>query len=147
MLAGLCVAGALAQYGLSTWLPLMRRVLTPVVSGTALILLAVSVIPIAAHRVAAVPAEAQSFSGVVVAAVTLFVVAGLGLKLSGGWRLWTPIVIGIVAGCVAAVPFGLVRLSTGLEFRLGGYSRAHGFRTLRCRRHRVSSPCCPWPSS
>ena len=106
MLAGLCVAGALAQYGLSTWLPLMRRVLTPVVSGTALILLAVSVIPIAAHRVAAVPAEAQSFSGVVVAAVTLFVVAGLGLKLSGGWRLWTP-VIGIVAGCVAAVPFGL----------------------------------------
>ena len=106
MLAGLCIAGALAQFGLSFWLPLMRRVITPVVSGTALILLAASVIPIAAHRVAAVPPGAQSYPGVIVAAVTLAVVAGLGLKLSGGWRLWTP-VIGIVAGCAAAVPFGL----------------------------------------
>ena len=106
MLAGLCIAGALAQYGLSTWLPLMRRVITPVVSGTALILLAATVIPIASHRVTAVPVDAQTYSGLVVAAVTLAVVAGLGLKLSGGWRLWTPI-IGIVAGCAAAVPFGL----------------------------------------
>ena len=109
MLAALCIAGALSQYGLSLWLPLMRRIITPVVSGTALILLAASVIPIAAYRVAAVPAEAQSSSGVVVAAITLVVVAGLGLKLSGGWRLWTPI-IGIVAGCAAAVPFGLYDL-------------------------------------
>ena len=106
MLAGLCIAGALSQYALSAWLPLLRRVITPVVSGTALILLATSVIPIAAQRVASVPYGSVSYSGVVVAAATLAIVAGLGLKLSGGWRLWTPI-IGIVAGCAVAAPFGL----------------------------------------
>ena len=106
MLAGLCLAGALAQYALAAWLPLMRRVITPVVSGTALILLATSVIPIAARRVAEAPAESPAFSGIIVAVVSLAVVAGLGLKLSGGWRLWTPI-IGIVAGCAVAAPFGL----------------------------------------
>ena len=106
MLAGLCLAGAGAQFALSFWLPQMRRVITPVVSGAALILLATSVIPIATHRVGAVPAELPAFSGVVVAFVTLAFVAGLGLKLSGGWRLWTPI-IGIVAGCAAAAPFGM----------------------------------------
>ena len=106
MLAGLSIAGAGAQYALSAWLPLMRRIITPVVSGAALILLATSVIPIATHRVGAVPAGLPAFSGIVVAAATLAVVAGLGLKLSGGWRLWTPI-IGIVAGCAVAAPFGM----------------------------------------
>ncbi len=106
MLAGLTVAGALAQIALSAWLPVMRRVITPVVSGTALLLLATSVIPIAAQRVASLPAGSFSYSGVVVAAVTLTVVVALGLRLSGGWRLWTPI-LGIVAGCVVAAPFGL----------------------------------------
>ena len=115
MLAGLCIAGALAQYALSAWLPLMRRVITPVVSGAALILLAASVIPIATHRVGAVAEGLPAFSGVIVAAATLAVVAGLGLKLSGGWRLWTPI-IGIVAGCAAAAPFGMY------DFQLVGNS-------------------------
>ena len=106
MLALLCLAGALTQFALSAWLPQLRRVITPVVSGAALILLAASVIPIAMHRIGTVQAELPSFSGVVVAVVTLAVVASLGLKLSGGWRLWTPI-IGIVAGCAVAVPFGM----------------------------------------
>ena len=106
MLAGVTIAGAMAQFALAAWLPLLRRVITPVVSGTALLLLATSVIPIAAQRVATVPDGAISYSGVVVAAATLAVVAGLGLKLTGGWRLWTPI-IGIGAGCAVAAPFGL----------------------------------------
>ena len=106
MLAGLTVAGAMAQFALSAWLPQLRRVITPVVSGVALLLLATTVIPIAAQRVLSVPADSPSFSGAVVAAATLGVVAALGLKVSGGWRLWTPI-IGIAAGCTAAAPFGL----------------------------------------
>ena len=106
MLAGLCIAGALVQYTLSAWLPLMRRIITSLVSGTALILLAISVVPIAVQRVAAVPSESLSYSGIVGAGAALLVVAGLGLKLSRGWRLWTPI-IGIVAGCAVAIPFGL----------------------------------------
>ena len=119
MLAALCLAGALSQYALSLWLPLLRRIITPVVSGTALLLLATSVIPIAAHRVAAVPAGSPSFSGVIVATATLAVVAALGLKLSGGWRLWTPI-IGIVAGCAVAAPFGLYDFGLVLDSRWVG---------------------------
>ena len=106
MLAGLTVAGAMAQFALSAWLPLLRRVITPVVSGVALLLLASSVIPIAANRVTSIPVDSLSYSGPVVAAATLAVVAALGLKVSGGWRLWTPI-MGIAAGCAVAVPFGL----------------------------------------
>ena len=106
MLAGLTIAGAMAQFALSTWLPQLRRIITPVVSGTALLLLATTVIPIAALRVTSIPGDSASFSGPVVAAGTLAVVAVLGLKLSGGWRLWTPL-IGIAAGCVVAIPFGL----------------------------------------
>ena len=42
-------------------------------------------------------------------------VASLGLKLNGGWRLWTPL-IGIVAGCAVAAPLGLY------DFYLVGHS-------------------------
>lgn len=38
--------------------------------------------------------------------MTLVMVVLLGLRVSGGWRLWPPI-IGIVAGCAIAAPFGL----------------------------------------
>ena len=106
MLAVLCVAGALAQYSLALWLPLMQRVITPVVSGCALILLATSVIPIATLRVSTAGADTPALAGMAVAGVTLLTVAGLGLKLTGGWRLWTP-VLGIVAGCAAAAPLGM----------------------------------------
>ena len=119
MLAGLCLAGALAQFALSAWLPMLRRIITPVVSGTALLLLATSVIPIAAQRVAAVPHGSLSYSGIVVAAASLAVVAAMGLKLSGGWRLWTPI-FGIMAGCAVAVPFGLFDLQMVADSRWVG---------------------------
>ena len=106
LLAAVVVAGALSQFALSLWLPLLRRIITPVVTGTALMLLAATVIPIAAGRVIALPSDAASFSGPVVAVVTLIVLAGLGLRVSGAWRLWVPL-IAIGAGCVASVPFGL----------------------------------------
>ena len=124
----------------------MRRVITPVVSGTALILLAASVIPIAAHRVAAVPPGAQSYPGVIVAAVTLAVVAGLGVEtlrrlavVDAGNRNRS--------GVRRGSPLRPVRLSTGREFGLGGASPGPGSRTSRYRGRRISWSCCPWPSS
>ena len=119
MLAGLTIAGAMAQFALSTWLPQLRRIVTPVVSGTALLLLAATVIPIAALRVTTIPGDSPSFSGPAVAAGTLAVVAVLGLKLSGGWRLWTPL-IGIAAGCAIAIPFGLYDFQLVLQSKWVG---------------------------
>ncbi len=139
MLASLVIAGAIAQFVLSAWLPLLRRVITPVVAGTALLLLAATVIPIAAGRVTAVATNALPVSGPVVATVTLIVVVALGLRVSGVWRLWVPLV-GIVAGCVAAVPFGLYDFQLvakapwvgvpGTWFPDFSVPDAHGFLTL-----------------
>ena len=106
LLATVIVAGALSQFALSLWLPLLRRIITPVVTGTALMLLAATVIPIAANRVIVLPEGATPFSGPTVGLTTLVVLALLGLRVSGGWRLWVP-VIAIGAGCIASIPFGL----------------------------------------
>ena len=106
LLSVVLVVGALSQFALSVWLPLLRRIITPVVTGTALMLLAATVIPIAAGRVTTLPDGSTSFSGPLVALITLGVLAALGLRVSGGWRLWIPL-IAIGAGCAASIPFGL----------------------------------------
>ena len=106
LLSALVICGAIAQFALATWLPLLRRIITPVVTGTALLLLAATVIPIAAGRITALPDGASTVSGAVVPVTTLGVLAALGLRLTGGWRLWSPL-FAIGAGALAAVPFGL----------------------------------------
>lgn len=106
LLSAVIVAGALFQFALSAWLPLLRRIITPVVTGTALMLLAATVIPIASGRVIALPDGANQFSGPVAGLATLSVLALLGLRVAGGWRLWVPI-IAIGAGCVVSIPYGL----------------------------------------
>ena len=100
LLSALVICGALAQFALATWLPLLRRIITPVVTGTALMLLAATVIPIAAGRITALPEDAVPVSGAVVAVTTL------GLRLSGSWRLWAPL-FAIGVGALVALPFGL----------------------------------------
>ena len=105
LLASLTVAAALFYVLLSVWLPLLRRIITPVVSGTVLMLIATTILPIALDRVSEVPESAPAAAGPVVALVTLVAVVALALRVSGAWRVWSPI-IGIGAGCVVAVMFG-----------------------------------------
>ena len=105
LLASLTVAASLFYIALSLWLPLLRRIITPVVSGTVLMLIAATILPIALDRVNEVPAGTSDAAGPVVALVTLVAVVGLALRVTGAWRVWSP-VIGIAAGCVVAVMFG-----------------------------------------
>ena len=105
-LATLLVVSSLAQFGLSVSLPLLRRVITPVVSGTVVVLIAVSVMPLAIDKVGQVPEGASRLAGPAVAAITLLVVVMLGLRATGALRLWGPL-IGILVGCAAAVLFGV----------------------------------------
>ena len=109
LLASLTIAAALFYIVLSLWLPLLRRIITPVVSGTALMLIAATILPIALDRVNEVPAQASGAAGPVVALVTLVAVVALALRVSGAWRVWSP-VLGIAAGCVVAVMFGAYEL-------------------------------------
>ena len=106
MLASLIVVSSLFQFALAAWLPLLRRVITPLVAGTALMLIAASVIPVAVGRLTEVPEGTPPAAGIAVAAVTLAVAAALALRASGVWRLWAPL-IGIASGCVVAAFLGV----------------------------------------
>ncbi len=105
LLTSLIVVSSLSYLALAIWLPLLRRIITPVVSGTVLMLIAVTVLPIALDRVQEIPEGAPGASGPIAAAVTLAIAVGLALRVSGALRLWSPL-IGIGIGCVVAALFG-----------------------------------------
>ena len=106
LLASLIVVSSLVQFALAEWLPLLRRIITPVVSGTALMLIAVTVMSVAIGRLGEVTEGATPVAGPVVAVATLAVAVMLAMRASGIWRLWAPL-IGIVSGCAVAALFGL----------------------------------------
>ena len=105
LLASLTVVASFFYLGLSVWLPLLRRVVTPAVSGTVLMLIAVTALPIALDRVNEVPEGTSAAAGPTVALVTLAAVVVLSLRTAGRWRIWAPF-MAIGAGCVVAVLFG-----------------------------------------
>ena len=114
MLASLIVLSSFFYLTLAAWLPLLRRIITPVVSGTVLMLIAALILPIAFDRLQEVPEGSSLAAGPCVAAVTLIAATMLMLRGPRTWRPWS-LLLGIAAGCVAAVPFGLYdfeRLST-----------------------------------
>ena len=106
VMAGLVVAASLVPFAVAGWLPQLRRIITPVVSGTAVMLIAVTVMPIAVGRVGDVPPGTPAGAGPCIAAVTLGVAALLAMRATGAWRFWAPLV-GIASGCAAAACFGL----------------------------------------
>ena len=106
LLATLVIVSSLFQFALSARLSLLRRILTPVVSGTVIMLIAVTIMPIAFGMLSDVPEGTPPAAAPVTAGVTLVAVAALGLRATGTWRLWSP-VIGIVVGCGVASLFGL----------------------------------------
>ena len=105
-LASLVVLSGLFYLVIARWLPLLRKVITPVVSGTVLMLIATMILPFPIDRLTEVPEEADKTSGLAVAAVTVVAITILFLRAKGTWRLWS-LLFGIAAGCAAAVPFGL----------------------------------------
>ena len=106
LLATLIFISSLFQFALATRLALLRRIITPVVSGTVVALIAVTIMPIAFQMVSDVPPGASPAAAPVSATATLIAIAALALRASGVWRLWAP-VIGIAGGCVVASFFGL----------------------------------------
>ncbi len=123
LLASLIVVSSLAYLALALWLPLLRRIITPVVSGTVLMLIAVSVLPVALDRVQETAEGAPAAAGPVVAAVTLAMIVGLAMRVSGAWRLWSPI-IGIGIGCVVAALFGAYEVQRVIDASWFGVSGA-----------------------
>jgi len=105
-MASLIVVSALFQFAMAARLSLLRRIFTPVVSGTVIMLITATVIPIIFDTLIDVPDDASQAAAPVTALATLVVVGALVLRGPPAWRLWSPF-IGIVVGCFVAALFGL----------------------------------------
>ena len=106
LLATLVAVSAVFQFALASRLSLLRRIITPTVAGTVIMLIAVTVMPLILDLIGQVPDGVAPAAGPVTAAVTLGVTMVIVLRASGAMRLWGP-VIGIVAGSAVAGFFGV----------------------------------------
>ena len=106
LMASLIVVSSLVPFEVAANLALVRRIFTPVVSGTVVMLIAATVLPVVFETLREVPADAPEGAAPLVALTTLLVVLAIVLRGPPAWRLWAP-VIGIATGCAVAVPLGL----------------------------------------
>lgn len=106
LFATLVVASSLFQFLLASRLSLLRRLITPFVAGTVIMLISVTIMPIAFDMLTHVPEGAPASGALASAAATIVCTAGLALLASSAWRLWAP-VLGVAVGCVVAAFYGL----------------------------------------
>ena len=106
MLATLVVVSSLVTLALSTRLSLLRRILTPTVTGTVIMLIPVTVMSHVFDMLNNVPDQLPAVAAPLSALATMFVITGIALKGTEALRLWAP-VIGVVAGSAIAGFFGL----------------------------------------
>ncbi len=114
MLATLVVISSLFQFVLSARLSLLRRILTPTVTGTVIMLIPVTVMPIVFGGLKDVPDGTPASAAPLCALATALIIAGIALKATGPLRLWAP-VIGVVAGSVLAGLYGIYDVSRVAE--------------------------------
>ena len=114
LMASLIVVSSLFQFAMAARLSLLRRIFTPVVSGTVIMLIAATVMPLVFDTLKDVPEDASEAAAPATALVTLVVVGALVLRGPPAWRLWSPL-IGIAAGCFVAASFGLYDTQRVLE--------------------------------
>ena len=113
-MASLIVVSSLFQFLLAARLSVLRRIFTPVVTGTVIMLIAATVFPVVFGSLTDVPEGTHVGAAPLAAGITLVVVAGLVLRGPPKLRLWSP-VIGIVIGCLVGVPFGIYDIQPILD--------------------------------
>ena len=106
LLAALMIVTALFQLVCSIRISMFRRILTPTVSGTVLMLVPVTIAPIIFGKISEVPPGYPPSSGGVCALVTLVLIVFVAVKGHRRLRPWAPI-IGIVGGAVVAALYGM----------------------------------------
>ena len=106
LMASLIVVSSLFQFAMAAKLSLLRRIFTPVVAGSVIMLITATVMPAIFPLVSDVPEGTASYAAPIVAGVTLAVVSGVVLRGSPAMRLWAPLV-GIVGGCILSAVFGI----------------------------------------
>ncbi|MXZ18573.1 MAG: hypothetical protein F4069_06920 [Rhodothermaceae bacterium] len=114
MLGILVLVSGLVQLAISQKLSLFRKILTPTVSGTVLMLIPISVMSAVFNLLEDVPANQHSLAAPLVAFVTAAVMCGVYLVARGILRLWASI-LGVVAGTLVAGAYGLYDISRIME--------------------------------
>ncbi len=107
--ASLVVASALCHIVLAHWLHRLSRIITPVVSGVVLMLIAIGVMQVAVDRLDGSSEGVTAAAEPAVALITILSAAAVAMRARGRLRLWSPILAVIVA-CVIAALFGLFDL-------------------------------------
>ena len=105
LLGTLVAASALCQFGFAARLALLRRIITPLVSGTLLALVSVTVMPMGFAMMTRLPEGAHAAAAPTITGVTIMAVVALMLRAPRRLRPWTPI-LGIGLGCATAALFG-----------------------------------------
>ena len=114
LLATLVIASSLFQFLLAWRLSWLRRIVTPIVGGTVIMLIAVTVMPIIFGMLTQVPSDAPAAAAPVSAFATLALIMGIVMRGRGYLRLWAP-VVGVAGGCIVAGFFGLYDLTRVIE--------------------------------
>ena len=114
MLSSLIIVSALFQFALVSRLSLLRRIITPLVSGAVLMLLSATIMSVLFSRVSNTLGDEPRAAVAAVAATTLAVVVAFRLFGSSFWQQWGPI-IGILAGSAVAASFGLMDIQPFLK--------------------------------
>ena len=104
-LTTLIIASALFQLVISKWLFVLRRVVTPIVSGTVIMILSITLASVV-FALLDDAAQEEPIAAPLTALITLVIVVALTLRGTAAMRLWAP-VIGIAVGCAAAAGLGI----------------------------------------
>ena len=110
LLASTMVVSSILLFLFIQRLSLLRRIITPTVTGTVLMLLAATVMSVLLNRMSEAPDGGSETALLAVAGTTFGVMMVLRLFAPPVVQQWTPF-IGILAGCVVAVPMGLYETS------------------------------------
>ncbi len=119
LLASLIVVSTILQFVMTMRLSWFRRLFTPTVSGTVIMLVAVSAVPFIVSRTVVAPGGVSLERFLVPGIAALAVGALVTLKGSPGLRLWT-LPLTLVSGIAIAAPMGLYDIGLVIESRWFG---------------------------
>ena len=106
LLATLVLLSSLAQFRIARRLYTLRRLITPTVSSTVIMLIPVTLAPVIFDLFAQTPTDASAAAAPLAGGATLAVMMVLTLRTRGLARLWAPLV-GVACGCVVGAAFGI----------------------------------------
>ncbi len=112
-LTTLILVTGIIQVIISRWLFILRRIVTPVVGGTVMMILSITLASVV-FGLLDEASQSEPVAAPLTALVTLVVVGALTLRGTAALRLWAP-VIGITVGCVVAAGFGIYDLQRAIQ--------------------------------